>query len=127
MLFTPARFSALLAFSAACFAAPNPSSTLTQEIPLVKKRNTLNKQGSSEIDFPLVQKHLDHVKAKYAANVQAYKTNTGNDHPLASRSIVPKKRATGSVSLTDEKEELWHGAISFGGQSIQIDFDTVSP
>lgn len=40
---------------------------------------------------------------------------------------VQKKAAasTGSVSLTDTQESLWHGAITYGGQTFQIDYDTV--
>lgn len=33
---------------------------------------------------------------------------------------------TGNVPLTDESEELWHGPITLGGQTIQVDFDTGS-
>lgn len=33
---------------------------------------------------------------------------------------------TGNVPLVDESEELWHGPITLGGQTIQVDFDTGS-
>lgn len=33
---------------------------------------------------------------------------------------------TGTVDLTDETELLWHGAITLGGQKVEVDFDTGS-
>ncbi|PWN38625.1 acid protease [Meira miltonrushii] len=126
-----ASFAALatVLLSAVTLAAPNPASLNQNTIPLNKKRDALLVPGTNEVDFTKVRAHLDHVKAKYSDNLQAFKSNTGNTHPLQSKTFEPfsKRAGTGSVSLTDiQNEELWSGPVKFGGQTIYVDFDTGS-
>lgn len=68
--------------------------------------------------------HLNRLKHKYEKNFQNYEKQTGKKSSLDRMSSV-SKRGTGSVGLTDQSNELlWTGQISFGGQGIEIDFDT---
>lgn len=129
MQLTP-TFAALAALllSTVSFAAPNPASVLQQEVALTRKRDTLLVPGTQTVDFTKVRTHLDHLKAKYSDNLQAFQSNTGDAHPWQAKSFTPfSKRATGSVSLTDiGNEELWSGPVTFGSQQIYVDFDTGS-
>ena len=44
----------------------------------------------------------------------AYKKNTGHQHPLSDGIKTLSKRATGSVPLIDDYNDLWYGTISVG-------------
>jgi cathepsin D len=44
----------------------------------------------------------------------AYEKNTGHQHPLSDGIKTLSKRATGSVSLIDDYNDLWYGTISVG-------------
>ncbi|CEH18710.1 acid protease [Ceraceosorus bombacis] len=116
----------LIATSALVFAAPAPGVSEAIEIPL-EKRSSLLHADSNVIDFQKVAAHVTSLRNKYQGTLNNFKVNTGAEHPL--RRELPeelKKRATGTVALTDESEQLWHGNVVFGGQTIPIDFDTGS-
>ncbi|UZJ56270.1 hypothetical protein CBS101457_005590 [Exobasidium rhododendri] len=113
------------------------SSSKMSKVEISKKSNIFCKKGSREVDWAKVAKHLDRVHTKVQRNFDTFKATSGKEHQLRSTKHTPKKApttstgdkaaaSTGTVALTDETEELWHGAISFGGQTIQVDFDTGS-
>lgn len=114
---------AMMALSSDVFATPTPKNTLT--IPISKKRDVFTLPDSQVIDFNAVSSHINQVKDKYQATMASYKANTGTTHSLEV-AIPIKKRATGSVPLTDVQNSLWHGAITLGSQTPQCDFDTGS-
>ncbi|GAC96622.1 endopeptidase [Pseudozyma hubeiensis SY62] len=118
----------LIATSALAVAAP-----VEQERGInieISKRATLTKAGTSEIDWTKVDAHMSSLRAKYAKNFANYEKNTGKVHPQ--KRELPEhlaKRATGTVSLTDQQGgELWTGTMAYGtpAQSFPIDFDTGS-
>ena len=49
--------------------------------------------------------------SKVARGFEHFEKNTGSAHPAAKK---VQKRATGSVPLTDDGGELWHGSIQVG-------------
>lgn len=145
---------ALLALSTAVLTAPVPSSSSssssnTISIPITKRRDTsFTFANSNEVDFTKTTAHVKKIKSKYQSTLASYKANTGKAHPLEALIIDPsvEKRApkstksagaktknskvdavtTGSVSLTDVQDSLWHGAITLGSSTMQCDFDTGS-
>jgi cathepsin D len=122
------QFSSLVALTlmaalSSVFASPLPGKTLT--IPISKKRDLFTLANSQVVNFGAVTAHLNSLKSKYATTLASYQKNTGQVHPLVV-SIPIIKRATGTVSLTDVQESLWHGAITLGSSTAQCDFDTGS-
>lgn len=117
----------LIATSALAVAAP-----VEQERGInidISKRATLTKAGTSEIDWTKVDAHMSSLRAKYAKNFANYEKNTGKVHPQKRELPEHLKRATGTVSLTDQQGgELWTGTMAYGtpAQSFPIDFDTGS-
>ncbi|KAN0066300.1 hypothetical protein ACQY0O_000394 [Thecaphora frezii] len=96
----------------------------------LSKRANFTVPGTSEVNFAKVTAHLDRLRAKYAKNLENYERNTGARHQK--KRDLPEhlqKRATGSVALTDQEDELlWTGKIAYGtpAQAFSIDFDTGS-
>jgi len=119
---------ALLTLSFTTFASPTVSNAKDSlAIPLIKKRDVFLRYKSQRLDYRKVKKHLNRVQAKYATSMDNYKTNTGSDHPFQkSRSWNKRAKRTGSVSLVDEDEVLWHGEITLGASTSRCDFDTGS-
>lgn len=119
----------LIASSALAMAAPVEQQGRGLNID-IEKRSNLKIAGTDEIDWAKVDAHLNNLRAKYAASFANFEKNTGKVHP--SKRDLPEhlaKRATGSVSLTDQQGgELWSGNIAFGtpAQTFPIDFDTGS-
>jgi predicted aspartyl protease len=111
------------------------------KIEITRKSNHLCKDGSKEVDFEKVAFHVNKLHYKVDRNLDAFKARTGHQHHLRKKttssplSFLKKFKSsskattgagTGSDPLTDESEELWHGPITLGGQTIQVDFDTGS-
>jgi cathepsin D len=48
----------------------------------------------------------------------AFQRNTGKPHPLAGGIKTSSKRATGSVTLTDDNSDLWYGSIEIGTPAV---------
>jgi len=122
---------ALLAFTCTTTLAAPTATKEPLQISINKKRDAFLLPNSQKIDFTKVSQHMDRLKAKYADSLQSYKANTGSVHPLQVLGIPPppplsKKRDTGSLPLTNEQQDLWHGTISLGGQETQCDYDTGS-
>jgi hypothetical protein len=123
---------------------PTLSSTTTttattanmSKVEISKKPHVFCKKGGREVDWKKVAQHLDRLHHKVQRNFDTFKaTSGGQEHSLRSKkhpaakapaATTPAGSAASDVPLTDESEELWHGAISFGGQTIQVDFDTGS-
>lgn len=125
-------------------------------ISLSRKHNLLLKPNSEEIDFGRVNAHLGRLRTKYQGNLATFKAVSGQEHPWYVNTPHTKQSflnrilsslrggkkgsstskpngttnsangGTGNVPLVDESEELWHGPITLGGQTIQVDFDTGS-
>ena len=119
----------LIASAALVVAAPVEQEERGINIEL-SKRNNLVSAGTNQIDWAQVDSHMAHLRAKYAKTLSNYEKNTGKVHP-AKRDVSAElqKRATGSVSLTDEDQQsLWSGPMSYGtpAQTFQMDFDTGS-
>jgi cathepsin D len=52
---------------------------------------------------------------KIKGGLATFQRNTGQPHPLAGGiKTSSKKRATGSVPLTDDENSLWYGSIEIG-------------
>ena len=104
------------------------------KVDLAKKTNPYCKKDSTEVDFQKLSVHVHKLHYKVQRNFDTHKEKTGKDHPLKSSTPLSIKAAapgangagTGSDPLVDESEELWHGALTLGGQTIQLDFDTGS-
>lgn len=119
----------LIASSALAMAAPVEQEERGINIDIAKRSN-LKIAGTDQIDWSKVDAHMNGLRAKYQKNLANFEANTGKVHP--SKRELPehlKKRATGSVSLTDQQQgELWTGTMAYGtpAQSFSIDFDTGS-
>lgn len=99
-------------------AAPAPASQDdVLRVPLSKRRVDLHQAPDSFIMDPAkVAAHVSSIKAKYAQTLSNLEANTGGK----------TKRATSNIALTDQNESFWSGPVQFGGQTLQIDFDTGS-
>lgn len=119
---------AIAVASSGLLAAPTPEDTLS--IAISKRASHLfTHSESGNVNYIAVSKHLQSLKIKYQTTLSSYEKNTGKSHPLKDKSntaTANEKRATGTVALTDVQNNLWHGAITLGGQTSQCDFDTGS-
>ncbi|KAH8827704.1 acid protease [Flagelloscypha sp. PMI_526] len=121
MYFSPAFVLAALPFLAT--ALPSPATGASgMSIPIQKRRS------SGKTTREAVVLNIKNSVAKFQRGLEAYERNTGSAHPLAKVINPSKKRDTGSISLTDDAEELWYAAISVGTPAVKytVDFDTGS-
>ena len=135
MQLLPLFSSLLAALSVSTYVTAAPGTSLEEPKIALSKRNNLLKRDSDEVDLDKVSTHLNRVAAKYQNSLSSLLANTGLDltkdiallQGVSKLAIPIQKRAgkTGSVSLATDST-LWHGAISYGGQRFQIDFDTGS-
>ncbi|KDN51399.1 acid protease [Tilletiaria anomala UBC 951] len=121
--------SAVLAAALAASVISAPvRKTSSIEVSL-SKRGFLSriKDRHGRVNYPGLHKEIAYLKYKYHKSLENYKRNNqGEAHPFDRRS-EHAARGSGAVSLQDvSNQELWVGAASFGGQSIQFDFDTGS-
>ncbi|KXN87900.1 Aspartic protease [Leucoagaricus sp. SymC.cos] len=116
-------------FIALLMAAPTLANAIPPRvgtvIPLTRRTNLLvDHQGVVKPDALKLQ--LNKATNKVNRGLQAFEKNTGQRHPSQKQTI--QGRDTGSDSLTDDQEALWHGTISVGTPAKQftVDFDTGS-
>ncbi|KAI0696817.1 aspartic peptidase domain-containing protein [Cytidiella melzeri] len=99
------------------------------DIPLTR-RSAL---AADVIDPAVLQNAVTSAIYKYANGLAAYKSNTGQEHPLAKGFDFPavlgiSGRSQGSEPLQDDDGTLWQGAISVGtpAKTYTVQLDTGS-
>ncbi|KDQ50162.1 hypothetical protein JAAARDRAFT_186508 [Jaapia argillacea MUCL 33604] len=123
MIFTIPTVLAILPFLAAGSPLqPTPSSGM--KIPISKRSNILNPDGSANADT--LRKQVAYATAKMQQGFISFQKNTGTPHPLAPPGLLPRK--TGGDALNNDAEQLWYGSISVGtpAKTFTVDFDTGS-
>ncbi|KAI0081507.1 acid protease [Panus rudis PR-1116 ss-1] len=115
------------------FASPVEQEHQGLQIALTKRSALTGIDGLADIKA-ILEEILD-TQAKLKNGFDAYKRNTGSQHPLdEGMSLLPSdsglsRRATGADPLTDEQGgSLWQGGVSVGTplQNYTVDFDTGS-
>ena len=79
-------------------------------VPFTRHVHFANGNGVS--NATLLQSHLAAVQGKLRRGFEAFKQNTGIQHPSDNGHL--HKRATGADKLTDDEGALWQGGISVG-------------
>ncbi|KAI0081508.1 acid protease [Panus rudis PR-1116 ss-1] len=116
--------SSLCLFSA--FASPVEQEHQGLQIALTKRSALTDPDGVAIINA--ITQEVLKTTDKLKNGFDAYKRNTGFQHPLDGAS-GPSRRATGADPLTDDQDgSLWQGDISVGTplQRYTVDFDTGS-
>ncbi|KAH9166889.1 acid protease [Lactarius sanguifluus] len=128
MYFSPALVLASLPFlvTAASFGE-NPRDGIS--IPIAKRSGFVSIDGVVQVDISKLQANRQWTVAKILRGFEAFKKNTGVDHPSASKLKRSPKRGNG-IQLTDSDDnaQLWYGSISVGTPAVTytVAFDTGS-
>ncbi|KAL7281895.1 hypothetical protein ACG7TL_003361 [Trametes sanguinea] len=119
-------FVVLSSLSVHLLASPVERSQDTVRIPLAKRSGSTAHQHFA--GHEALRAHITHRLAKYRRGFEAYEHNTGEQHPLSMRSVAGFDKRANSISLADQSDFMWTGAITVGTppQKFSVDFDTGS-
>lgn len=103
-------------------------------INLHRRSNLIGPHG--KMNFKSLTHHVKTLDTKYVNAMKNYKKNTGKDHPLQRHQSMHRRDEGNSTSGAQGSNELplqdignellWAGEVSFGGQTMMVDFDTGS-
>ncbi|KAI0272442.1 hypothetical protein BC834DRAFT_347536 [Gloeopeniophorella convolvens] len=106
----------LLALSLLSSATPTPGKPAPSgsglAIPISKRDNFRRADGS--FDLAALQQNAQNSIAKVRNGFVAYERNTGSPHPLAADLRPLRKRGTGAIPLSQQRDAIWWGLLMLG-------------
>ncbi|WFD42717.1 hypothetical protein MPSI1_001366 [Malassezia psittaci] len=135
MQITTAFLSLVLLATSSISASP-ANVKYEEGLPITLARRAAFVNDDQEVDLDALSKHHRSLEQKYAKILDTYQKNTGHTHPLQkekkSNQSQHMKRSSeegqdGSLPLDNsEHATIWAGNVTFGGQTISVDFDTAT-